>query len=474
MPNAGETPLLQLVLPIDLVSIVLKQLHDHVASGGHLGPEKTLSKVRVRFYWVGQRKDIERWCQTCTKCASRKSPIPTRRAPLSLVPCSFPFQRVAMDILGPLPQTPRSNRYILVISDYFSKWVEAFPMENMEALTVAKILVNEFITRFGVPEVIHTDQGRNFESTLIKDLCSLLGIEKSRTSPYHPQSDGLVERFNRTLLNMLCTAANNHGQDWDVMLPNLLMAYRSSVHATTKFTPFQMLFGRQIKLPVDLMFGTPETEGITCQSQYVNDLRLRLENCYRMARENISLEQLRQKSQYDKKQAGSVFQIGDLVWLYNPVKKTNRGSRKLYRPWQGPFKIIEIVNEVTYRVQQVSRPHRKSVVHFDRLKPFHSRDGPTNNSPEEPSLDTSQPDKRVLDRTERSTGTKCSVNDEDFLIVTSERNSLEENSVLDPLIIHDETDSLQEANDSSVRRSSRQRNPPDRYGEFLPSDIVIS
>ena len=285
-----------------------------------------------------------------------------------------------MDILGPLPQTLRSNRYILVISDYFSKWVKAFPMENMEALTVAKISVNEFITRFGVPEVIHTDQGRNFKSALIKDLCSLLGIEKSQTSPYHPQSDGLVERCNRTLLNMLCTAANDHGQDWDIMLPmlpNLLMAYRSSVHATTK------LFGRQIKLPVDLMFGTPEMEGITCHGQYVNDLRLRLKNCYRMARENISLEQLRQKSQYNKKQAGSVFQIGDLVWLYNPVKKTNSGSQKLYCPWQGPFKKIEIFNEVTYRVKQMARQHRKSVVHFNRLKPFHSRDGPTNNSPKE-------------------------------------------------------------------------------------------
>ena len=159
-----------------------------------------------------------------------------------------------------------------------------------------------------------------------------------------------------------------------------------------------------------------------------------------------------QKSQYNKKQAGSVFQISDLVWLNNPVKKTNHGSQKLYHPWQGPFKI-------TYRVQ-VARPHRKLVVHFDRLKPFHSRDGPTNNSPKEPSLDTSRPDKTLLDRRERSTGTKCSMNDEDFLIVTSERNSSEENSVLDPVIRHDETDSPQVANNSSARRSSRQRNPP--------------
>ena len=160
------------------------------------------------------------------------------------------------------------------------------------------------------------------------------------------------------------------------------------------------------------------------------------------------------------------------MWLYNPVKKTNRGSRKLYCIWQGPFKITKIVNKVTYRVQQVSRPHGKSVVHFDRLKPFHSKDGPTNNSPKGPSLDTSQPDKTVLDRRERSTGTKCSVNDEDFLIVTSEQNSSEESSILDPVIRHDEIDSPKVANNSSVRRSLRQRNPSDHYWEFLPSDTL--
>ena len=118
------------------------------------------------------------------------------------------MERVAMDILGPLPETDAGNKYILVVGDYFTKWKEAYPMRDMEATTVARLLVNEFFCRFGLPDTLHTDQGRNFESSLIKEICSLLGIHKTRTTPYHPQSDGLVERFNRTLLNMLSLATS--------------------------------------------------------------------------------------------------------------------------------------------------------------------------------------------------------------------------------------------------------------------------
>ena len=126
-----------------------------------------------------------------------------RRAPMQSGLVGTPMQRVAMDILGPLPVTAREKKYVLVVSDYFTKWVEAYPMPNMEAKTVAELFVNQFIARFGVPDILHTDQGRNFESLLMKETCQLLGVQKTRTSPYHPQSDGLIERFNRTLFNML-------------------------------------------------------------------------------------------------------------------------------------------------------------------------------------------------------------------------------------------------------------------------------
>ncbi|KAL5469070.1 hypothetical protein EMCRGX_G030262 [Ephydatia muelleri] len=239
VPGGGLHKRLQLVLTASLVPGVLSGLHD-TPVGGHLGVKKTLEKVQMRFYWPSQKKDVEKW------------------APLQLEDSvSRPLERIAMDIVGPLPVTERGNRYILVVGDYFTRWKEAYPMKDMEAQTVACILVNEFICRLGVPDTIHTDQGRNFESKLIKELCQMLGIKKTRTTPYHPQSDGMVERFNRTLLNMLSIAVGEDEMSWDLQLPLLLLAYRTSVHDTTGTSPFELMYGREVRLPEDIMFALP-------------------------------------------------------------------------------------------------------------------------------------------------------------------------------------------------------------------------
>ena len=150
-----------------------------------------------------------------------------------------------MDILGPLPETRIGNRYILVIGEYFIKWKEEFAMKDniMEAATIARLLVNGVICRFGVPDSVHMDQGRNFESTLIQEICQLLGIKKTHTTLYHPQSDGLIERFNRTLLDMLSTAVVDDEHGWDLKLPTLLLAYCTSIQDTTGATPFELMFG---------------------------------------------------------------------------------------------------------------------------------------------------------------------------------------------------------------------------------------
>ena len=137
------------------------------------------------------------------------------------------------------------------MADYFTKWVEAYPLPNQEAPTVAEVLVKEYVCCFGVPLLLHSDQGRNFESAVFQGMCQLLGIRKTRTTPYHPQSDGMVERFNRTLEAQLSKFADYHQRDWDVHIPFLLMAYRSAVHDTTGITPAKMMLGRDLRLPVD-------------------------------------------------------------------------------------------------------------------------------------------------------------------------------------------------------------------------------
>ena len=143
--------------------------------GGHLGLEKTLSRIKERFFWPGMTKDAKLWCETCEKCQKRRPPPKKKRAQIQVLVAEEPSAGVAMDMMGPLPRTTRGNRYILVIADYFSKWVEAFPMKNGEAVTVARLLVREVFCRFGTPRVLHSDQGRNFEAEVIQELCRMLG-----------------------------------------------------------------------------------------------------------------------------------------------------------------------------------------------------------------------------------------------------------------------------------------------------------
>ena len=153
------------------------------------------------------------------------------------------MQIVAVDILGPLSESEAGNSYILVAADYFTRWMEAYAIPNQEATTIAQKLTDELFFRFSPPEQLHSDQGCQFESELMLEVCKLLGIRKTRTTSYHPQSDGLVERFNRTLLSMLATTAKDHPLNWEGQLRKVCMAYNTSVQATTGYTPFYLMFG---------------------------------------------------------------------------------------------------------------------------------------------------------------------------------------------------------------------------------------
>ena len=363
---------LQLVVPMALREEVLVDLHEGVCAA-HLGMDKTLARLKERFYWPGHYNDVENWCRNCAKCAMRKTPAPRARAPLQSIKAGYPMQIVATDILGPFPESINGNNYILVVGDYFTRWVEAYAICNQEAVTVANKLTNEFFFRFSPAEQLHSDQGRQFESQVIAEVCKLLGIHKSCTTPYHPQSDGMVERFNRTLLNMLATTAEKHPFDWESQLRPLCLAYNTSVHPTTGYSPFYLMYGRQVRMPTDIMFGTP-TPDAASPSEYADDLRKRLEGAYQQVREQMGHQLDRQKELYDKKVHGKLFEAGDLVWLFSPV--VPRGCpKKLHRPWTGPFKVVSRLSDVTYRIQNVQSRRNRLVVHFNRLKacPPHMR-----------------------------------------------------------------------------------------------------
>ena len=280
----------------------------------------------------------------------------------------YPLQLVAVDIMGPLPETSNGNKYILVAEDYFTRWLEAWPIPNQETKTVAEKLLNEMFFRFSLPDQILSDQGRQFESALITELCNVLQIQKSRTTPYNPQADGLVERSNRTLLSMLSIVVDEHPQTWESHLRAVCMAYNTSIQPTTGYSPFFLMFGRKARLPIDIMYGTGQADNFSVD-RFVNDVSVVLENAYHHVRNTMGFKQDRQKELYDRKRHGEFYQAGGLVWLHTPV--VPRGaSRKLHRPWTGPYKIIKRLADVTYRIQNCNgHRRRRLVVHFDCLKP---------------------------------------------------------------------------------------------------------
>ena len=369
--NTGAHDREVIVLPRAMREEVLYELHNS-PTGGHLGQRKTRGKVSTRYYWFGMRREVENWCRRCELCARRKPPNPRTRAQMKVVEVGEPLQRVAIDVLGPLPETYRGNKYIVVLADYFTRWTEAFPVPNQEAATVASVVAEHFIARFGVPQMIHTDQGSNFESALFRELCNLLGIEKTRTTAYRPQSDGLVERFNRTLEQMLSVYVHENQKDWDLHLPFVLMAFRSSPQETTGFSPNLLMLGRETTLPVELIIGPPVDSEAACSttSEYVAAFAQKCEKAFRITREHNVLGTERQKRLYDARitKVAPPFSVNEKVWLAVNSKKRGR-SPKLQLRWSGPHVITHKLSDCLYRIKYMDTGKLK-VVHVDRLKKY--------------------------------------------------------------------------------------------------------
>lgn len=367
---------LQLLVPEHYRKTVFKHFHDN-PTGGHLGPDKMLSTIQQSFYWPAMKKSITQYCQECDKCAARK-PSKQARAPLGQYLVGEPMERVAIDILGPLPITENGNRYILVLCDCFSKWTEAYALPNQESSTITRTIVNEFICRFGTPLQIHSDQGRSFEAKLFTDLCDFLKIDKTRSTSHHPQSNGNVERFNRTLLCMLTHYCENNQQRWDEVLPQVLMAYRSSAHASTGQTPNMMMLGRNITLPLEAVIPRPEKsddQDAPTIEEYIETLQDNLGKSHTLARTHLKRNVEYQKRHYDLKAKKREFKIGQPVWLYDASRKVGV-CHKLTSKWKGPFLVMKRLDDLTYLVKR-SRKQSSKVYHIDRLLPYKGKNPPS-------------------------------------------------------------------------------------------------
>ena len=302
---------------------------------GHLGIEWTLDLTRTRFFWPRMAADVEAKVKTCERCVRRKA-LPEKAAPLVNIRTTRPLELLCMDFLSLEPDTS-NTKDILVLTDHFTKFAVAMPTANQKAKTVAKCLWEQFIVYYGIPEHLHTDQGPDFESRLIKELCELTGIKKTHTTPYHPRGNP-VERFNRTLLSMLGMLEPKQKSKWKEYVKPLVHAYNCTHNEVTGFTPYELMFGRSPRLPVDLAFGLPVSPPQTpSHNQYVQSLRSRLQEGYQLAAKNAARSMERNKARFDKRVIPSVLEVGDRVLVRNV---RIRGKHKLEDKWERDVYVV--------------------------------------------------------------------------------------------------------------------------------------
>lgn len=352
-----DTTVHRIVIPAQKQQECLSLIHDDM---GHLGRDKTLSIAQERFFWIGMTKDVEQKVKTCRRCICAKAPNLPDKAPLVNIVTSRPFELVCMDFMS-LETAVGGYNSILVVTDHFTRYACAFPTRNQEAKTVAKILVEEFFVHYGIPERLHSDQGANFQGRVVAHLCKLLGIRKSRTTPYHPEGDGMTERFNKTLISMLKTLNPTQKPRWKDHVSALVHAYNCTRHESTKYSPFYLMFGRQPRLPVDVFLGlTPD------YTSTVDGIKERLETAYKLASEAAKRAANKQANNYNRKARGPCIQPGDVVLLKNVGLK---GKHKIADKWQHePFTVVEKPNP-DIPVFKIKRGSEVKVVHRNLILP---------------------------------------------------------------------------------------------------------
>jgi transposase InsO family protein len=359
----------QLVLPSLLRNQVIKASHNAILSG-HLGVKKTLAKIKMNFYWYKMSSSVKLWIKQCAFCGARKKPNKKAKAPLQEYYVGFPMDRVSTDILGPFPISESKNRYILVVMDNFTKYVECYAIPDQRAETVANKIVFEYFCRFGLPLDLHSDQGKNFQSELFRQMCCLLEINQTRCTPYRASSNGMVERFNQSLLNLITTYVNKEQTNWDLYLPIMTSAYRSSVHESTQYTPNMLMFGREFNLPVNFLVGhSCQSENFENYTDYVVGLNEKFSRIYSIVRENLSKSSQRQKRDYDTRISMNNYNVGDVVYCLDSSRIVGKSPKLKAEVWKGPFVITRKISDLLFEITGSSKSKPK-IVHHDRLKKY--------------------------------------------------------------------------------------------------------
>ena len=354
----------RMVMPTEVRDAVFYWSHQsHLA--GHFGQTATVQRAQSRFYYPGMSQDLKRRVADCGDCLVKRGKVKVRDGPHNPQRAGYPNQKIYVDLIGPLPETWQQEKYLLSVEDGFTRHANAYPLHNKEAATVARVLIDEYCCDYGFPEAIHSDNGKEFVNELWEQMCDRLGIRKTTTPTYNPQSN-IVERWHRTLNMMMKTFLDREDREWSKYVPAMVMAYNTKVNSATGVTPFFATFGREAKLPVDLVLPTPDKEERTVNG-HVSEVLKRFNRIYAFMRANNEAVIRRNAKVYTGKK--HEYEIDEKVWYLCPRKVESKPA-KLTDEWLGPYKIVERVAEVLYVIKPSEYEGTSITVHAARLLPY--------------------------------------------------------------------------------------------------------
>jgi len=357
----------QLVLPPSRRIPMIQLCHTGM-TGAHLGFRRTSAHLQRRAYWPGWRKDVQLQLARCTPCARYTRTQPGRQGPLQNMVAGEAGETLSLDHTGPHPTSSGGHKFILTMIDHFSKYAEAFPVRNQEAKTTARVLVDNWISRYGCPLQILTDQGSGFESELFQELCVLLNVQKLRTSSFKASTNGTLERLHRTLNSLLAKVISKDHRNWHLLLPYLMCAYRASIHSSSGFTPNKLFLGREVCLPVDIVIGEclDREAHTTSYPEYVHEQEQRMKVAFSLAREHMQKQAELRAYRYDLRVKPKEYLPNQLVLYYYPRKRP--GLKDKWSSWfTGPFMVEKKVGPVLYQIRKTPRSQAK-LVYVDKLK----------------------------------------------------------------------------------------------------------
>ncbi|KAK3106890.1 hypothetical protein FSP39_002127 [Pinctada imbricata] len=368
-PNEVWRVVHQIVVPVAYRGDIMSLAHV-TPMAGHLGVNKTSNRILSHFYWPKLRKDVSEFCKSCHSCQMVGKPnqvIP--HAPLQPIPAfEEPFSRVLVDCVGPLPRTRSGNQYLLTIMCTSTRFPEAIPLRNIKAKTIVKALT-KFFSFVGAPKAIQSDQGSNVMSGLFQQVMHELGIRQYKSSAYHPESQGALERFHQTLKTMMKTYCHQYGKDWDEGVHLVLFAAREAVQESLGFSPFELVFGHTVRGPLKLLKEKWLTETSDLNLlDYVSNFKEKLYNACKLAQENLKTSQMKMKTWYDKDARNRVFKPGDKVLVFLPIP-----GHPLQARYFGPYEIESKISDVNYVVKTPGRRKEKRVCHVNMLKEYFDR-----------------------------------------------------------------------------------------------------